>query len=304
MGRHRVVKLRNGTELRWEAIKRAYREHAEGKGYSKARIKSDLEKKERAFDTLSHVASLHERGDSYRTIGKMLKISPGTIQDWLNGVRMPRDISLNLHDFRQNRQRKQVRLDRSKKHEIGYFLGVSKAGRLQRRHNARTGAIKLAVSVNNGEIANIVERSVTGLFGIDVVRPKPKKTYKSKNERHEVIVESANLNRLLKRTLDAGKGEMDYLPDHPEARLGFTRAMIDLGTTWIVGRPRQKSVIFWHEDPQVRKIVSRTLEERKVPHELSTHRGKPSIKIDRLGAIAFNRAIGFRSSEKEQRLLS
>jgi hypothetical protein len=236
-------------------IESAYREQAEGRLYTAARMKRDLKKKKGAFNALAQAVAMMDSGRSYYATAKALDRPRDVVKDWVDGKRMPREISLELHDFRQMRQRKQLKIDRTKKYEIGYFLGVSAADRLQRRADPTRGSVKFAVSTNDKKIADTVATSVKSVFGIDTHRPQARTAPRAANPTNEVIIDSANLSKLFKRTLDRGKTAMDYLPDRPDARLGFTRAVMDLGKTWVAGRPGRKSVFFWHGDPAVRNVV-------------------------------------------------
>ncbi len=296
------VTLHNGRTINWGMVESAYREQAEGKSYTVTRMRRDLRKKRGAFDTLTRAVGMMDSGRSYYATAKTLNRSRDVVKDWVDGKRMPREISLELHDFRQTRQRKQLKIDRTKKYEIGYFIGVSAADRLQRRTDPKRGSVKFAVSTNDKNIADTVAASVKGVFGVDTHRPKTHTAPRAANPTQEVIIESANLSKLFKRTIGRGKTAMDYLPDRREARLGFTRAVLDLGKTWVAGRPGRKSVFFWHGNPEVRNIVSQTLSEQGVGNENVTRQGQPSVKIAPEHIPRFRESVGFRSAEKDRRL--
>jgi hypothetical protein len=299
----RSVKLLNGKAVTWDMVRSAYRERTRGRVLSLTQRKRDIRKLEDSFHHYDSVVTpIVDGRESARSVSKQSGHSLDTVLGWAHGRRMPREISLAQHEFKQKRLRQQLDLNLERHHELGYFLGAPAVGRLNERTNKRNGAIKFVVSTNSSRVADEIRRSAQRVFGVRLANSTPRRAKKSKNPTHEVALESANLVNYLSDKKKIGESPLDHLPDSPEARLGFTRAVYDMGKTWVAGRPGRKSVVLWHDEPRVREVISKSLHEQDIEHEIGEMRGKPAVIVRPEHAPAFKRAIRFRVLGKSTRL--
>lgn len=310
-GVHRIT-LPDGCVINWRRIHRDYNEQIEGQRYDRSRVAADLQKKRAAFEEVATAAWLTRRGFSPHITGKILGEFSGdaefprerqgiTITSWMWGGRLPQIISLKRHEYHQG-SRVPVRLRASRKYELGYLTGLSSSGGITVNVNPQTGKSRLAVFTPSPGIVKEFSKAAKGAFGLKTWISRPPKNKPHQRQRLRASVDSTNLVRSLSPLFRNGASALDYLPNNPQARLGFTRAICDKGSTRIDMWEKSKRVAILHDDPRVLRIVSQALQEQGVPHVMTTYRGKKCIHIPHEGLPAFRRRIGFRDQQRQDKL--
>lgn len=306
------ITLPNGRVVDWQRIRRDYNEQIEGQKYARSRIAADLEKKRAAFEEVATAAWLIKQGFAPHITGRILGELPSsgehprarngiTIKTWMWGGRLPPAISLKRHEYHQG-SRAPVKLRASGKYELGYIAGLSSSGGITLNMNPQTGKSRIGVFSPSPGIVNEFSRAVNGAFGLKAWTTKPPKNKPTHRQRMRASVESTNLLRVMSPLFRDRASAVTYLPDHPRARLGFTRAVLDKGNARIDLWKNSKRVLVTHEDPRVMGVVSQTLTEKGIPHERRIYRGKESIHVPGEGIPAFKRKIGFRDEERQKKL--
>ena len=283
------IKMPDGTFESWSRIHKDYNEQIEGLGYSRDRISSDLEKKRAAFDQVAQAAALERQGYADKAISKILGFDGGAnpVRGWLASKplrKLPPSISSQRHEYHQ-RSRKTVTTNLSKKHELGYAFGIYKAGRLIVRRSKETGHSRFSMHTNVPEIAQIASHSARESLGLSPSLTSPGGSANS------VYLGSANLplSNL-------------SLPTHPESRLGFTRAMFDLGNSSLRFKRNRGPVHITHSEAEVMDAVSQTLTEHQITHERDMHQGQHRLRIPYEQLPRFKREVGFRDPQRQAKL--
>jgi len=298
-----MLRMPNGRLIRWPDIRRAYGEQIAGQGYSKKRIAEDLRKKRDAFSRVALALETYRATSSIRAAGREVGAGPTTVNNWFFKGQLPQVISPERHEF-HTRTRQEVRaLAKPPEGDFGYFLGLGVAGRIRVRQNVQTGKSRFAVSTVSPEIRNRIAGAFRNVFGIEPSIPKSRMRASSRRAEHSISLQSANLARDLTTAL-ASKGSVHaFLPDHPKARLDFTRAIFDTGSSEIVSQKNYRAVHLAVPDAITCGIVTRSLSENGVGSEVRTIRGMPTVVIKGENLKRFSEHIGFTDQHRHQRIL-
>jgi len=288
----------SGRGYSWGDIRRRYREQIEGQGYDPKRIRADLKKKRQSFETLAKVSWLSKKGYTATGIARILECNEGVVGNWLKGRAEPALISKRRHEYHQ-RSRQEVRFDPTKIRQLGYLIGSRASGRLKITRNKMTGQSSFIARVSSRGVVNELHDVTKQVIGLAASVAPP-----TGSRRHFVIrLTSANLaNTLGLRELYKPSQIPDVLPNHPEARLGFTRALFDGPRIRVKNKPHDKEVRLVHENPRVLDLISRTLHERGVGHTRSERKGEKGINITTRNLPAFKAMIGFRDGVRHNKL--
>ncbi len=283
----------------WPRINSDYLEQIEGQRYPEERIKRDLAVKRDHFERTGQVAWFLERGFTHTETGGHMGISPATIKYWMKEG-LPRQISSERHKLHQSVRRK-VSINTVNPEALGYFLGLASSGRVKPRRGTQKGISRYIIHADSREFEAKAKAAIRDAFGISpkVLRPKRKAPGAHKYETM-VALDSAEFARYLRHLAENPAAAIGALPDHPDARRGFTHAVFDKGAHSELDKYSPR-VVLWHR-PEATAIVSKTLDDLKIPHIVSEVRGKWGLVVPKQSLPAFKRHIGFTEKARHNKL--
>lgn len=283
----RTINLPDDRIVRWSDIMRNYREQMRGQGYTKERRENDIREMRSAFERLATAAKLHELGYRFSEISRVLGVSDKAVSSWLVEGRMPQKISFERHKYHQ-RSRKQITLN-GDPHALGYVLGAHAIGAISSSRNKTSAAARFSLRTVDPTVSKAAKAEFERAVGI-----KPRITA------GRLYLDSAELAKTLS---DLGTQEKisQTLPDDPKARLGFARAIVDLGRMHVIRYNRVKysgpsMIKLIGHSGKVSEVLRQSLKEQGIRYRSGTLNGLPTINISRKEIPKFKQTIGFRKA--------
>ena len=289
--------------LSWAGVERDFERAVEGLGLSKTERRTRLQERKTQYGRVARAARMRRDGYTYASIAGTLELSAPTISSWMTGSNLPMKISPKKAKASM-RLRKQVKVGADSPYYVGYLLGHEATGMLK-RGEGRVGTTKIYLHTASPEVRGEVRKALISVFGIEPRSRVNESSVKGGSHRpvRSLELSSAEASKVWTRMFGEKEYVRDFLEAHPEARLGFTRAIVDKPRVNGKGGKikRNREMLIHHPDADTLSIVSRTLRENGVEHNLSKTRSK-SIQIPKTEFTRFIDAIGFRDAKKAKRL--